>query len=91
MKFELDAEQIKKLEAWRKAINAEGVAKQKKHYNGVAPHFAYAASWEMGYPYTGAIGGGETFCFTETGLGTICVVKDATTNQEIDLTDYESW
>ena len=36
---------------------------------------------------TGAIGGGYTFSFTPTGLGTITVVKYLD-KYEIDLTDY---
>lgn len=35
------------------------------------------------------IGGGLTFCFTLTGIGTVIKVKRD--DDEIDLTDYESW
>ena len=41
--------------------------------------------------YTGAIGGRFTYCFTNTSLGEILVVKDNLDNTEIDLTDYEGF
>lgn len=43
-----------------------------------------------GEVYCGAAGGGYTFCFTPTGLGTLESVKciDGT---ELDLTDIDSW
>jgi hypothetical protein len=63
MKFELDEEQVKKYNAWRKKL-------KKLH------------------PST--IGGGETFCFTPTGLGTVVVVK-RTDGKEINLTDFDKW
>jgi hypothetical protein len=42
-------------------------------------------------PYYGTIGGGLTYCFTPTGLGDIVVVREATTGEEINVTDYENW
>jgi hypothetical protein len=41
--------------------------------------------------YTGAIGGRWTFAFTPTSLGIAVTVRDALTNEEIDLTDYGEW
>ncbi|MFA5174704.1 MAG: hypothetical protein WC438_05980 [Candidatus Pacearchaeota archaeon] len=41
--------------------------------------------------YAGAIGGEYTYSFTQTGLGTVVVVKNNIFNKEIDLTDYEGW
>lgn len=38
---------------------------------------------------SGAIGGGLTFSFTPTGLGEIARVKYF--DEELDLSDYESW
>jgi hypothetical protein len=40
---------------------------------------------------TGAVGGRFQYKFTPTNLGTVLLVKDMVTNQEIDVTDYESW
>jgi hypothetical protein len=39
--------------------------------------------------YEGAIGGGMTFSFTPTSLGTVVKVKYF--NEELDLTDYNDW
>jgi hypothetical protein len=39
--------------------------------------------------YEGASGGATTFKFTPTSLGLVTVVKYW--NEEINLTDYESW
>lgn len=41
--------------------------------------------------YTGAIGGRFTYQFTPTTLGTVVKVIDNLENDEIDLTDYNSW
>jgi hypothetical protein len=43
------------------------------------------------YAYYGSTGGGYTYCFTPTGLGTVVAVKNSVTNSQIDLTDYDSW
>jgi len=40
---------------------------------------------------TGCIGGRYTFEFTPTSVGCIEICKDAITNSQIDLTDYENW
>jgi hypothetical protein len=32
-----------------------------------------------------------TFMFTPTGLGTIKIVKDECTDEELDLTDWKKW
>jgi hypothetical protein len=41
--------------------------------------------------YYGAIGGGLTYTFHGTSLGTVLVVKESISGEEIDVTDYESW
>ncbi len=40
--------------------------------------------------YTGAIGGGLSYIFTPTGLGTTIVVKCAC-GEKINLTNYDEW
>ncbi len=42
-------------------------------------------------PYYGAIGGGLTYQFTPTGLGTVLKVTEALTGETLDVTDYDSW
>jgi len=48
---------------------------------------------ENGHPYEGAIGGGLTYQFTTTTLGTVFKVTYAGVDADytLDLTDYESW
>ncbi len=41
-------------------------------------------------PPGGAIGGRLTYCFTDTSLGQIAIVKCAC-GAEINLTDFDSW
>lgn len=45
-----------------------------------------------GFPeiYVGAIGGGITYSFTPTGLGTITIARCAC-GAEIDVTNYDMW
>lgn len=47
------------------------------------------------YPldYTGAVGGGETISFTQTGIGTIVEVSRYSNGSVVkkDLTDYDIW
>jgi len=93
MKFELDDEQVKKYEIWAKEVALKGVALQKKQLaeQGISPGYTHISCWESGYPYTGAIGGEITFCFSPTSLGVCVVVTDQVTGEEINLTDYGSW
>jgi len=51
------------------------------------------AEWQENHTpiYVGAIGGMYTFSFTPTGIGVIIEVKNNTTGESINLTDYDSW
>jgi hypothetical protein len=91
MKFELDDDQVKHYYAWSKQTTKLAIEKQKAGFAGLDIPAVYQECWDAGYPYGGAIGGAHTFSFTHTSLGTICKVKDAITDQELDLTDYGSW
>lgn len=39
----------------------------------------------------GMVGGRWTIMFTPTGIGTIISIKDNKLNEELDITDYDSW
>lgn len=41
--------------------------------------------------YYGAIGGGLSFKFSDTGLGTIVIAQEAISGKEINLTDFSDW
>lgn len=49
--------------------------------------------WQDTLPdvYTGAIGGRYQYIFTPTGLGDALTVKDLSTKQVINLTEYDLW
>ena len=89
MKFELDEKQLAKYKAWLEEQNAKGVEKQRREIKN--PGYEYQVCWDMGYPYTGAVGGEITFCFTPNSIGEVVVATNLVTGEEIDLTDFESW
>ena len=89
MKFELNDAELKKFEEWEKEVYKKGVKLQKKTMK--RPDSFVEECWEDGYPYTGAIGGQFTFMITQTSLGPTLIVKDAITNEELNLTDYDMW
>jgi hypothetical protein len=92
MKFELTESQQKKLEAWKTDVYHRGVELQKSTLNGEHPfRLEYEMSWELGYPYTGAIGGQFTYQFTPNSIGESVRVIDQVTGDHIDLTEYETW
>ena len=39
----------------------------------------------------GSIGGAYTYSFIPTSVGVVVRLKNTVTNEEIDLSDYESW
>lgn len=80
---------IQKYSDWLDSCYAEDVAKQKAEV--VNPDFAHTSSWELGFPYHGAIGGGVTFELTGTSLGYVVKATYGPLNKTIDLTEYESW
>ena len=45
----------------------------------------------QGEPYYGAMGGGLSYSFTPTSLGTIIVVKESLTGKELNVTDALDW
>jgi hypothetical protein len=47
--------------------------------------------WREGYPYSGASGGGLTFEFTPTSIGTVSIARYAGYEGKLDFTDYDSW
>lgn len=78
MEFKLTEIQMEKLNNWLVRVNATAASISP---DPVIPNL----------PYYGAIGGGLIFSFLPTGLGTIVLVKETITGEEIDLTDYDAW
>lgn len=84
--FKLSENQNKQLADWLTECNKEHIEEQRKTMS----KRDFAILTENGkYPYTGAIGGGATYCFTPTSMGVIVVVKYF--DKEIDLTEYDMW
>lgn len=91
--FILEHEDMKKIDEWLKTtVYPDVIAKQK-----LVPEYAALAiardSWEQGYPYGGAIGGGLSYHFTPTSIGLITKITygSGEHQHELDLTDYDSW
>ena len=92
MMFELSEKQLQKLEEWKRSQYKAGVAYQKLTIEKTDTFYeCYKASWDDGYPYTGAIGGEFTYSFTPNSIGETVKVKNCITGDELNLTDYESW
>lgn len=89
MRFELDEAQEARLDAWLQEQNVAAVAKQRAEVKN--PDKITRQMWDEGYPYTGAIGGVLTYCFTPTSVANVVVVRHGITGAELDLSDYESW
>lgn len=67
------------------------IAKQKEQNKN--PDAFVQACWEQGRPYEGAIGGGLTYEFTNTSIGTIVSARYSTygTDYKLDLTDHSDF
>jgi hypothetical protein len=88
----ISPEKFAELEKWREEQRLSAIEHQKKTIKEDDPFYdIYVETWEMGYPYGGAIGGGEVISITGTSLGDVVTVKCLYTNAEINVTDYESW
>jgi hypothetical protein len=87
--FEITAEDRAKIHKWLKeTVYPYVIAEQKKSPN--YPSFSkFMGKNGEEYPYEGAVGGGLTYTFTPTGIGTIIKVKSY--DFELDLTDYNNF
>lgn len=84
--FSLNSKQEEKLNTWLALQYKEMIEEQRKT---MTPEDFSFLTLDGKYPYTGAVGGGLTYCFTPTSLGVITVVKYF--DKEIDLTEYDMW
>jgi hypothetical protein len=86
--FSLSPEDLKKIDDWLHEVVYPPIVEEQKKNPNIA-FLLFKDSKGREYPYEGAIGGGLTYHFTPTGLGT--VVKVSYRDQELDLTDSENW
>lgn len=103
VKFTLTKEQDAKVQQWlHETVYPYVIAKQKAYYEQSFcqkllgrprryPNPIERDCWEMGYPYSGASGGGLTYEFTPTSIGTVEIVRYSGYPESLDLTDYLSW
>lgn len=92
MQFGLTEEQEKKLSIWVTEIRDKAIEKQKQEIKETNEFYStYKQCWELGFPYSGTIGGSLTYSFSPTSIGDVVVVKDSHTGEEIDLTEYDMW
>lgn len=88
----LDEDQVQQYNDWTREQNILAIKKQKENSYARSAHITVMKeSWDMGYPYGGAIGGAETWMITHTSIGTIIKIKHTFTENVLDLTDYNSW
>jgi len=92
MNFNLDKQELKAFNIFKKQCEEELLKYQKETYTGSEREEYYkkqTQDWTV--PYTGAIGGLFTFEFTPTYLGNKVVVKCCHPKKEKDLTNYDAW
>jgi hypothetical protein len=88
MKFSITPEQDIKIDKWlHEEVYPKVIASQREHYKDPSPFIT--ACWDEGYPYEGASGGGLTYSFTPTSLGTVEKVKYG--DFELDVSNYGDW
>lgn len=90
--FSLDREQSLKVDHWIKTVIYPQVLARQEQCESIRD-LIFTDSKGVRHPYLGAIGGGVTYSFCPTSLGTITKVNwnDGTLNETLDVTDYDSW
>ena len=96
MAFNLTKEQQEKANEWiseqdKIFAKLQVESLRKKVANGEYVDESTLEMAEEGIPYFGAIGGGVTYSFTQTGLGVVIKLTHAGTEEELDVSDYDLW
>lgn len=92
MKFEISEENEAKIDEWlANEIYPDLIQQQKDTI--AEPTIFHTMSWEDGFPYEGAIGGGISYKFTPTSLGVIFEAEYSFGGKTftLNLTRYEDW
>ena len=85
--FELNVAEVGVINKWLESLKPEILATQKKGSAGSDISDILGGD----EPYYGATGGGVSYTFTPTSLGTILVVKEAITGKELNVSDALGW
>ena len=84
--------QKKKLKEWTKIQNDLAIDIQKQTIDPKNSSYGYyVENWNIGYPYTGAIGVDLEYSFRPASIGMFLIVRHIITNNTIDLTDYDKF
>lgn len=81
--FIITDDQQEKLTLWQKEVSKRAYIKQNLNHND----FLITNN----EPYYGTIGGGYTYHFMPTSLGTVLTVTEFITGETINLTNYDNW
>ena len=84
--FSLNVAEQGAVNEWAASLRAEIMLIQKKTLTGI--DFGDIISNE---PYYGAAGGGLTYAFIPTSLGTICIVTEAITKKSLNVAEATNW
>lgn len=92
--FTVSDEDLAKIDAWLKTqVYPPIIERQRREAAAGGRLSGHEWLWDKGYPYQGACGGGLTYEFTPTSIGTVFKVRYKTFDEdvELDLTDYASF
>jgi hypothetical protein len=92
MTFVIDKGQQRQINEWLpNTVYPAAIEKQKADLAeaGREPEDHHEMCWEMGQPYTGAVGGGLTYEFTPTSIGEVVIAKFDYVDMKLDITDYD--
>lgn len=83
MLFELTEEEQERVGVWYESLKPKILEAQRAA--GVVDPLGEPE------PYYGASGSGLTYEITPTGIGTVIVVREYSTGETLDLTNYGDW
>lgn len=86
MSFNLNKAEMRTINAWLESLKPEILAIQRKNGNTMIHEIVGNDE-----PYYGATGGGVTYSFIPTSLGTIITVKETITGKELNVSDACDW
>jgi hypothetical protein len=85
--FGLNIAEAGAVDEWYQSLMPEILAIQKRGMKDSS----FRDIVESDVPYYGATGGGLSYTFTPTSLGTIITVKEAITGKELNVSDAVGW
>lgn len=84
--FSLNKAEVCIIDAWLESLKPEILAIQRQNIDDSVRDIVGRDE-----PYYGATGGGVTYSFLPTSLGTILIVKESITGKELNVSDACDW